>query len=407
MWEKKTVTLEWEGMQLPFHVAQELFSSHEIDQGTRLLLRSLDVSALPERPVVLDFGCGYGPLGLAIKARLPAARVVLIDRDALAVAFTEWNGRELGLSSGTDDLVAHGGLDFVSVLAPEGYDLILWNVPGKAGAEVLRGLIDDAPHALQPNGLLALVVVNPLAATMREAVDALPFLTVTLDQRYTAHTVMHLRREESGLRDWPRPLAFDRGVFDRPTIDLDWRGHPYTVRPTLGLPEYDGPDFATGLMMDSLVQLTDSVGTVRRFLGHGMGQGHAAILAATLLTTDRTSLVERDLLALETTRRNLTANGVSRDLVRHEHAPLLDARRAGSTDADLILYRLGDQLSPARLGVEHARLLDALASGGTLVVSGPSTSVSRFLGVAGTVGALKQWTRKRRSGASVSILAPR
>src|SRR5215211_6528045 len=70
-WEKKTVTLEWAGLKLPFRVAQELFSSHEIDQGTKLLLRPLDHSALPADPVVLDFGCGYGPLGLAVKARTP------------------------------------------------------------------------------------------------------------------------------------------------------------------------------------------------------------------------------------------------------------------------------------------------------------------------------------------------
>ncbi|MDQ4099219.1 MAG: class I SAM-dependent methyltransferase, partial [Chloroflexota bacterium] len=251
-WEKKTVTLHWAGTKLSLHVAQELFSSHDIDQGTKLLLRSLDVDAIPPDSVVLDFGCGYGPLGLALQARLPSARVVLIDRDALAVKFAAWNAREIAVAQGISEVTVHGGLDLGSPHAPDGYDLILWNVPGKAGEAVLRGLIADVPHALRPDGLLALVVVNPLAAMLRDAIAGHQDLAVTHEARHTAHTVLHVQRGGEGRREWPRPTAFARGVFDRPPETLAQPELPYRLRPVIGLPEFDSPDFASAAIMEML-----------------------------------------------------------------------------------------------------------------------------------------------------------
>lgn len=407
LWQKKTVTLDWAGLRLPFHVAQELFSSHDIDQGTKLLLRSLDLSALPHEPVVLDFGCGYGPLGLALKARLPSSRVVLIDRDALAVAFTEWNARELGFAPGADDLVPHGGLDFASALAPNGYDLILWNVPGKAGEQVLKGLSGDLSHALRPGGMVALVVVNPLADTMRAALQPQTVLTVTDDEQHTAHTVLHAHRDDSGSRDWPRPLAFCRGVFDRPSVELDWRGLTYSFQPVIGLPEYDGPSLVSGLMMEALSSVAEDGPRVDLLLAQGVGQGHATVLAAKMLGPERTMLIDHDLLALEATRRNLTANGVPLGHVGPEHAPLMHKHLTSMSTADLILCRLDAQLSPEQLSVQHERLVDMLTPGGTVIISGPSTSASRFLAVATKAGKLRQRARKRRGGASVATLSRR
>ena len=48
-------------------MAQELFSSHDVDTGSRALLKALDVDVLPETGHVIDYGRGYGVLGLALK----------------------------------------------------------------------------------------------------------------------------------------------------------------------------------------------------------------------------------------------------------------------------------------------------------------------------------------------------
>ncbi len=403
-WEKKRVTLNWEGTNLSFHVAQDLFSSHEIDQGTKLLLRSLDLAALPPRPVVLDFGCGYGPLGLALKARFPSARVVLIDRDALAVEFAAWNARDIAVGYDTSEVVVHGGLDFGSPYAPDGYDGILWNVPGKAGEAVLRGLIADVPHALKPDGLIALVVVNPLAAMVRDAIGVYQDLEVTHEGRHTAHTVLHARRGAVGMRTWPRPSAFERGVFDRLPETLAQSGLPYKRQPVIGLPEFDAPDFTSAAIMEMLQTSEWRSRGIALLLMEGIGQGHTTLLAAQTLVPKSIALVDRDLLALNATERNLAANGLPGSVIHSEHAPSLASSRIERVGADLIVVRLEAQLSPARLAAEHGEILAALVPGGTLIVGGPSTSVSRFLRVANKGNAVRERSRTRGKGASAAML---
>ena len=58
---KKEVELEFEGNSLRFRVAQDLFSSFDVDVGTRQLLRSLAQVDRADFGKVLDLGCGYGP----------------------------------------------------------------------------------------------------------------------------------------------------------------------------------------------------------------------------------------------------------------------------------------------------------------------------------------------------------
>ena len=57
--------------------------------GRGLLLRSIEVAHPPQR--VLDLGCGYGVLGIALAHRFPEAAVVLADSDLLAVRYARAN----------------------------------------------------------------------------------------------------------------------------------------------------------------------------------------------------------------------------------------------------------------------------------------------------------------------------
>ena len=155
-WYKKQVTLRWGDLRFDLDVAQELFSSHEVDSGSLLLLRSLAHPQFPRDGRCLDYGCGYGILGIAWKASHPDWDVTLVDREALAVAFSAHNAQRLGY-----EVDCIGGLDPLD-REGSGYDLLLWNVPGKAGAPVLAELMADSLDALALGGLLALVVVHPL-----------------------------------------------------------------------------------------------------------------------------------------------------------------------------------------------------------------------------------------------------
>ena len=74
-----------------------LFSHRRVDPGTRLLLEEAPLP--PSHGELLDLGCGYGPIALALASRAPRARVWAIDVDDRALQATERNARRAGLAN--------------------------------------------------------------------------------------------------------------------------------------------------------------------------------------------------------------------------------------------------------------------------------------------------------------------
>ena len=140
---KKRVSLLDEGERLEFDVAHTLFASHEVDSGTKLLLRCLETEPAPRR--ILDLGCGYGVLGIALARRYPEARVVMADSNLLAVRYARRNAALNGAANA--EVVGSVALEAV----PTGeYDLIVANVPAKIGPEAI-----EAEFVRGPRGRLA------------------------------------------------------------------------------------------------------------------------------------------------------------------------------------------------------------------------------------------------------------
>jgi 16S rRNA (guanine1207-N2)-methyltransferase len=88
---KKTVVFNAWKQSLKFRVSQELFSSHDIDAGTKLLLRTVVEADYPKPGSILDMGCGYGPLGLTLGSLYRDASVHMVDKDALALNYSRQN----------------------------------------------------------------------------------------------------------------------------------------------------------------------------------------------------------------------------------------------------------------------------------------------------------------------------
>lgn len=186
---KKRIAFEHQGERLEFDVAHTLFSSHEIDQGTALLLRTLDVEA-PAR--VLDLGCGYGALGITLARCFPKADVSMIDSDLLAVRYARHNCALNNITNA--QAIAGVGIDD----APPGdFDLIVSNIPAKIGDEAIEQEFVLAPLArLTTGGAFWFVVVSGLNRLI-------PKIAVRNDLRLremkkrAGHTVYVLRRTKN------------------------------------------------------------------------------------------------------------------------------------------------------------------------------------------------------------------
>src|SRR4029079_11525820 len=102
-------------------VAHTLVSSHQIDEGTDLFLRTIDV---PAPRSIIDMGCGCGVIGIVLARLFPAAQVTQVDRDLLAVRYTRHNAA----LNGVTNVTAIGSVGLES--APDQLvDLIVANIP--------------------------------------------------------------------------------------------------------------------------------------------------------------------------------------------------------------------------------------------------------------------------------------
>ncbi|HJM75642.1 MAG TPA: methyltransferase [Dehalococcoidia bacterium] len=158
---KKTIEFSLHGEDFAFDVAQTLFASFEVDVGTELLLRALDV---PPPARMLDLGCGYGPLGIVLARRFPEARVTLTDVDLLAVRYARHNCELNGIEARTEVVSGVGLESLPSATGAEGrFELIVSNVPAKIGDEAIeQDFILDPLDRLAPGGEFWFVIVSGL-----------------------------------------------------------------------------------------------------------------------------------------------------------------------------------------------------------------------------------------------------
>ena len=148
------------GQPLRFHSTWGLFSPREIDEGTRLLLKYLKVKPTDD---CLDIGCGYGPIGLTLAKLAPQGKTLLIDKDFVAVDFSNKNIKANKIPNARAML--SNGFDQIDI--QQRFDVIASNIPAKVGKELLTLLLYDAKKRLKPGGQLCVVTINGLRQFMR------------------------------------------------------------------------------------------------------------------------------------------------------------------------------------------------------------------------------------------------
>ena len=145
--DERRVTLVALGNELTFTTDAGVFSRDGLDRGTEVLLNALP----PLSGRVLDLGCGWGPVGVALGKKYPGLEIVMTDINTRAADLARRNLAENGVRA---TVLQGDGFDPVEGL----FDAIITNPPIRAGKAVIYGLFDRARSFLKPGGALYLVI---------------------------------------------------------------------------------------------------------------------------------------------------------------------------------------------------------------------------------------------------------
>ena len=138
----------YHGNRLTFQTDAGVFSKGELDQGTRLLL-----DALPDLSGdVLDLGCGWGAIGIAVKKAFPQTNVTMVDVNLRALGLCERNAQ----ANGVEVLCLES--DGMAALSGRQFDAVITNPPIRAGKQKVYEMLSGAAEALKEDGSLYLVI---------------------------------------------------------------------------------------------------------------------------------------------------------------------------------------------------------------------------------------------------------
>jgi hypothetical protein len=384
-------------MDFTFALSQGLFSSADIDTGSRFLLKGLsqkwDQDIREGRPLpvtVLDPGSGTGVLGICAAralAGIPELQVRAQDRDELARSFTEYNARRNDvpasvLSAHTEPLLA----------AAPAWDLILSNIPAKTGEPVLLDFIPRSAGLLSEHGSVMVVVVNTLAGLLRSRIKELG-LPLLRDERGTEHTVLvygagislnlvsnlvQNDKDDDFFRRWP---AYLRCTGEHKIKDI-----PYHIDASHGVADFDTPGGAVTAAVRLTTQLGPVIGSCcasGAILVHEPDQGHFPVWLLKYLECNfqhgfqRVVLSGRNILALEASRHNL--GGEVRMIPAVDIALSRDALLAAADMPYGAVFLFPDLVpGTSRIDAYWEGLEALLEPGGIAVTALPSAQAERF-----------------------------
>ena len=183
---KKRIPYTCRGQSFTFDVAHTLFASFEVDDGTDLLLRTIDA---PPPATILDIGCGAGVIGVVLGRLFPDAAVTMVDVNLLAVRYARHNAAANGVGHAT--VLGSVGLES----APAGpFDLVVSNIPAKIGDDAIEQefILEPLEH-LRPGGDYWFVVVSGLNRLI-PGIGVRNALKLKEVKKRAGYTVYHIRK---------------------------------------------------------------------------------------------------------------------------------------------------------------------------------------------------------------------
>lgn len=389
---KKNVNYRYKGEELIFRVSQSLFSSQDIDLGTRRLLQAVVAENIPYSKV-LDLGCGYGPIGISLKKTNKNAVVHMVDRDALAVEYSKLNSKENGVETSVFVSLGYDGVTATD------YDLVISNIPAKVGGPILRHMLDDAKYHLTPNGTVAIVVIDAITYFIKETLVGLG-VDIIFERKFPGHSVFIYKFREGITKPYPlSKSSLERDLYLRDKKIFSIKGFQLSILTAYDLPEFDTLSYETEMILNEIETIKNK--DINKALLFNVNQGIIPVFISKTFKVKELKLVDRDLLALKVTKKNLLANGYNENRLSIDHQ--VDLKLESSNFVDCVIGTLDpkDSLNVHLMYLEQS--VSLLSKGGLLVLASGSTPITRVELSTQKTKPLTKVKRQRSRGKSLIV----
>jgi 16S rRNA (guanine1207-N2)-methyltransferase len=285
----KRISFNFNKCKLIFDTSRELFSYANIDQGTKELLNSFRKNTKINYKKILDLGCGYGIIGIFLKAIYQNSDVICADRDFLAVEFTKHNAELNKLK-----IEAIPSLGFENIR--EKFNLIVTNFPAKLEKQGLQNFIFTSSSHLEDGGTLAIIVVKELKEAIEEILinEDIETTFKSFSQGYCVYHLQFRKEIES------------EENYTKNEIEFEIEDKVYKIKTANSLQEFDNLHFITQLIAELL-----PTKKAKEIFIQEPNNGHLALLALHLIKPTKINLISKDLLSLKYSKENLEQNNFS------------------------------------------------------------------------------------------------
>lgn len=151
----KEITIELFDTKYKVVTAGNVFSPDHIDQGTSVLLKQID--EIEPNSTLLDIGCGWGPIALALALASPTSTVYAIDVNQRSLELTRINAEKLGIKN----IITSTPEDLPKEIQ---FDGIWSNPPIRVGKVILHEIMHTWLPRLKSEAEALLVVQKNLGA---------------------------------------------------------------------------------------------------------------------------------------------------------------------------------------------------------------------------------------------------
>jgi len=143
-----------------FKTINGIFSYRKIDLGTMTLIEHITIPS--GECVLLDLGCGYGPIGIVLAYENPKSQVYLTDINKRCI----WAAKEnikFNIQNYKGRVFTKIGSYFEPIKSDLKFDAIYMNPPIRQGRKVFLAMIEEIRNYLKP-GLFQFVIRKKMGA---------------------------------------------------------------------------------------------------------------------------------------------------------------------------------------------------------------------------------------------------